>query len=89
MKKLLLIAFIILLSMPMTSHGQYYYNRSFNFTGATGDYAVTKPGADLSITGSLTLECWVNPVNVASPLFQIVVQKRLGSNSTGYTMFLS
>ncbi|HEY5125432.1 MAG TPA: LamG-like jellyroll fold domain-containing protein [Ignavibacteria bacterium] len=89
MKKLLLIAFIILLSMPMTSHGQYYYNRSFNFTGATGDYAATKPGAELSITGSFTVECWVNLVNVASPSFQIVVQKRLGSNSTGYTMFLS
>ncbi len=89
MKKLLLLSLVFLFCLPMFTDAQYYYNRAFNFTGATGDYAVTKPGAELSITGSFTLECWVNPINVVSPSAQIVIQKRLGSAASGYTMYLS
>ena len=89
MKKLLLISLVFLFCLPMIINAQYYYNRAFNFTGATGDYAVTKPGADLNITGSFTLECWVKPVNVVSPSAQIIIQKRLGGAASGYTMYLS
>jgi subtilisin-like proprotein convertase family protein len=89
MKKILFISFIIVMFFPILSNAQYYYNRAFNFTGATGTYAVTDPGPNLSITGSFTVECWVNPVNVASPSAQILIQKRLGSAAAGYTLYLS
>ena len=89
MRKLFFISLILLLSFPAISSAQYYYNRAFNFSGATGTYAVTDPGANLSITGSFTVECWVNPVNVANPSYQILVQKRLGSAATGYTLYLN
>jgi len=89
MKKFLFLTFFVVLLIPSLTNAQYYYNRAFSFTGATGTYAVTDPGPNLSITGSFTVECWVNPVNVASPSFQILVQKRLGSSSTGYTLYLS
>jgi len=89
MKKLLLISFIFVLCIPALINAQYYYNRAFNFTGATGTYAVTDPGANLSITGSFTVECWVYPVNVATPSYQILIQKRLGSAASGYTLYLS
>jgi subtilisin-like proprotein convertase family protein len=89
MKRLLFISFIILLSFPVLTNAQYYYNRAFNFSGATGTYAVTDPGTNLSITGSFTVECWVNPVNVASPSAQILIQKRAGSAASGYTLYLS
>ena len=89
MKKLLFPIFVFLFCLPMFLNAQYYYNRAFNFPGAAGNYAVSDPGANLSITGSFTVECWVNPVNVASPSAQIVIQKRTGSNAAGYTLYLS
>lgn len=89
MKKSITVLFFVLLVFVQISDAQYYYNRAFSFSGVAGDYVATRPGSELSITGSFTVECWVKPVNVASPSFQIIVQKRLGSSSTGYTMYLS
>jgi subtilisin-like proprotein convertase family protein len=89
MKKLLFFTLLIVLSFPLLTNAQYYFNRAYSFTGATGTYAVTDPGANLSLTGSFTVECWVNPTNVATPSYQILVQKRLGSAATGYTLYLS
>ncbi|MGH2574250.1 MAG: hypothetical protein ACRDFC_00970, partial [Ignavibacteria bacterium] len=89
MKKMFLLPFILFLVTLQTADAQYYYNRAFSFSGVTGDYVATDPGANLSITGSFTVECWVRPVNVGSPSFQIVVQKRLGTGATGYTLYLS
>ncbi|MBN1632976.1 MAG: T9SS type A sorting domain-containing protein [Ignavibacteria bacterium] len=89
MKKSITILFFVLLVFVQISDAQYYYNRAFSFSGVAGDYVATEPGSGLSITGSFTVECWVKPVNVASPSYQIIVQKRLGSTSSGYTMYLS
>jgi len=89
MKKFVIFSFFLIFCLPALSSAQYHYNNAISLTGATGTYAVTDPGANLSITGSFTVECWVNPVNVAAPSFQILVQKRLGSSSTGYTLYLS
>ena len=65
------------------------FNTGVNFSGASGNYIAAPHATTLNITGSFTLECWVNPVNVTTPPFQILVQKRLGSTSTGYTMYLN
>ena len=89
MNKFSYLFILLLVLLIQSTNAQYYYNRAFSFSGAVGDYTVTRPGANLSITGSFTLECWVKPVNVASPSYQILIQKRLGSGSTGYTMYLS
>lgn len=69
--------------------GYTAFNTGAELSGATGTYIAAPNIAALNITGSFTLECWVNPVNVATPSFQILVQKRLGSSSTGYTLYLS
>jgi subtilisin-like proprotein convertase family protein len=71
------------------SQSQYYYNKAFSFSGTAGDYAATDPGTNLSITGNFTVECWVNPINAVTPPAQIIIQKRLGSNATGYTLYLN
>jgi subtilisin-like proprotein convertase family protein len=69
--------------------GYLAYNTGVTFSGVAGTYFAAPHAAPLNITGSFTLECWVNPMNVASPSFQIVIQKRQGSTSSGYTMYLS
>jgi subtilisin-like proprotein convertase family protein len=69
------------------SNAQYYYNRAFSLPGGAGNYVATDPGANLSITGSFTVECWVRPVNISAPANQILVQKRLGSAASGYTLY--
>ena len=79
----------LLFLLIQSSDAQYVCNRAFSFTGVASDYVATNPGANLSITGSFTLECWLKPVNVTTPSAQIIIQKRLGSNATGYTMYLS
>jgi subtilisin-like proprotein convertase family protein len=87
MKKLLLVFFVFLFCLPMISNAQYYYNRAFSFSGVAGDYVATDPGSSLSITGDLTVECWVKPTVVTGT--PILIQKRLGSAASGYTLYLS
>lgn len=87
MKKSITVLFFVLLVFVQISVAQYYYNRAFSFSGVAGDYAATNPGSALSITGNLTVECWVKPAVVTGT--PILIQKRLGSSSTGYTLYLS
>lgn len=87
MKKTFILSAVLLIVMMNTCYSQYYFNRAYSFTGATGTYAATDPGSQLSITGSFTVECWVKQaVNTGA---QIVIQKRLGSAASGYTMYIS
>lgn len=67
----------------------FSFNTGVSLSGVTGNYITSPNIAALNITGSFTLECWVRPTNVATPSFQILIQKRLGSAATGYTMYLS
>ncbi len=79
-------SFVDLSNMP----GSYLaFNTGVTFSGLTGDYITSPNAAPLGITGSFTLECWVKPTNVTTPSFQILIQKRLGSASTGYTLYLN
>jgi subtilisin-like proprotein convertase family protein len=74
-------------SLLQNLNSQYYYNRAFNIPGTAGNYVVTDPGANLSITGDFTVECWVRQTVTAGA--QIVVQKRLGSAASGYTLYVN
>jgi subtilisin-like proprotein convertase family protein len=87
MKRIFIFSILLTIVMMDLSYAQYYFNRAYSFTGVAGTYAATDPGSQLSITGSFTVECWVNQaVNTGA---QIVIQKRLGTGATGYTMYLS
>jgi subtilisin-like proprotein convertase family protein len=89
MKHILLFFTGILLTFVFLQdlNSQYYYNRAFSLPGTAGNYVVTDPGANLSITGDFTVECWVRQAVTTGA--QIVVQKRLGSTASGYTLYLS
>lgn len=46
------------------SNGQMFWNQAANFNG-TSNYVVVYPSSTLNITGSFTLEAWINPNSVA------------------------
>ena len=79
--------FFLTVFFNQSSQSQYYFNRAFSLPGSAGNYVVTDPGANLSITGDFTVECWVK--QAVSTGAQIVVQKRLGTGSTGYTLYMN
>lgn len=65
------------------------WNQASTFSGTASSYISVPHSSSLNITGNFTIEAWVNPVNVSSPSAQIILQKRAGSNSSGYTLYLS
>lgn len=75
-------SFVILNS----SSAQMVWNQACKFEGDTTSYVAVPHSASLNITGSFTIEAWVNPENSTS---KTIVQKRTGSNSNGYTLYLS
>jgi subtilisin-like proprotein convertase family protein len=87
MKKIILSFIILFFCFLQVSSAQYYYNRAFSFNGTS--YAATIPGSQINLTGSFTIECWINPVNSTSPPYQILVQKRTGIEPNGYTLYLN
>ena len=67
---------------------QMFWNQGCSFAGSTSSYVAVRHSSELDITGSFTIEAWVNPVNVTSPSFQIILQKR-NATADGYTLYLS
>ena len=67
---------------------QMTWNQACSFAGVTSSHIAVPHSASLDITGSFTLESWINPVNSESPAIQILFQKRLNGNK-GYTFLLS
>jgi len=65
-----------------------FWNQACSFSG-TNSYAAFQHSASLDITGSFSVEAWLNPTNVTSPAFQILAEKRGGTLSNGYTVYLS
>jgi subtilisin-like proprotein convertase family protein len=61
-------------------------NQSLDLDG-TGSYAAGPSTAEINITGSFTLECWVFP-RLTQPA-ATVIQKRQGGNAVGYTLYLA
>ncbi len=64
------------------------WNQACSFAGTSSSYLAVPHSSSLNITGSFTLEAWINPTNTASPPFQIILQKRAASVD-GYTLYLS
>ncbi|MBV6477941.1 MAG: hypothetical protein HGGPFJEG_00686 [Ignavibacteria bacterium] len=92
MKKL--IYHIIILSLLSacavnSSEAFMFWNKACGFNGSTSSYIATPSSASLNITGSFTIEAWLHPFNSTSPLFQIISEKRAGTLSNGYTLYLN
>ncbi len=92
MKSKLLITFfmfcLIIVMFDNNANAQMFWNQGCSFSGSTSSYVAVRNSAELDITGSFTIEAWVNPVNVTSPSFQIILQKR-NAGADGYTLYLS
>lgn len=69
-------------------NAQMFWNQACNFAGSNSSYVAVRHSPELNIVTSFTIEAWVNPVNVTSPSFQIILQKR-GAGADGYTLYLS
>lgn len=87
--KIFIIAITLLLLTKNEAPAQMFWNNACSFAGSTSSYLSRANSTELNITGSFTMEAWVNPVNVTSPTNQILIQKREGSNAVGYTLYLS
>lgn len=87
--------FILLLSIVLTvltsqrSFSQMFWNQAVSLDAANTAYVSVRHSASLNIAASFTIEAWVNPSNVSSPSFQMIMQKRTGSNNDGYSLYLS
>ncbi len=90
-KLLILSAFTILSTLFFFDNAKafLFWNQACNFSGSTVSYIAFKDSASLDITSSFTIETWINPVNTASPSFQIILEKRTGTLANGYTLYLS
>lgn len=89
--KLLFIVFAILLTSVFYKNAKafLFWNQACSFSGAPVSYIAFKDAASLNITSSFTVETWINPVNVMSPAFQIILEKRAGTLANGYTLYLN
>lgn len=85
-KLILLIAAILITEK---TQAQMFWNHACSFAGTTSSFVGRANSASLNITGSFTIEAWLNPVNATSPSFQIILQKREGINAVGYTLYLN
>ena len=86
--KLFLLSLTVYLLLSGNSSAQMTWNQACSFAGTVSSHIAVSPSTSLDITGSFTIEAWVNPVNSESPVTQILLQKRLNGNK-GYTFLLS
>lgn len=86
----LIIKIFIIISLVFSdrSEAQMFWNQACSFAGSNSSYIAVRPSSYLNITGSFTLEAWVNPANATSPSFQIIMQKR-NAGANGYTLYLN
>ena len=66
-----------------------FWNQAGNFPGTPAGYIAFGNSASLNITGSFTVEMWLNPVNSTNPNNQILCEKRNGTDNNGYTLYLN
>ncbi|MBK8981357.1 MAG: LamG domain-containing protein [Ignavibacteria bacterium] len=66
-----------------------FWNQACVFPGNANGYAAFGNSASLNITGSFTIEMWINPSNSTVPGFQILAEKRFGTGGNGYTFYLN
>lgn len=77
---------LIFLISTQYSFPQMVWNQACTFTGTSFSYVSVPHSTTLNITGSFTIEAWINPVHSDST--QTILQKRL-AGANGYTLYLS
>ncbi|MEO8447063.1 MAG: LamG domain-containing protein, partial [bacterium] len=83
-----LILALIFISKSPEVNAQMVWSNAATFAGSNSSYVAVRNSTSLNITGSFTIEAWVNPTNVTSPTSQIILQKR-DAGLGGYTLYLS
>ncbi len=66
-----------------------FWNQACGFPGNANGYVVFGNSSSLNISGSFTIEMWINPINSTVPSFQILAEKRFGTGGNGYTIYLN
>lgn len=92
MKKIIYQSLLLTLLSLFTfnkSEAFMFWNKACGFNGSTSSYITTLGPGTLNITGSFTIEAWLHPFNSTSPSFQIISEKRAGTMSNGYTLYLN
>ena len=84
----LLILNLLLLSFQ-NSYSFMFWNQACGFSGTASSYVSVPHSASLNLTGSFSAEAWISPVNSLTPAAQIILEKRAGVSSNGYTFFLN
>ncbi|MBS1518816.1 MAG: proprotein convertase P-domain-containing protein [Bacteroidetes bacterium] len=66
-----------------------FWNKAASFTGTDSSHVAVPDSPSLDMTGSITLECWINPDSSVHPFSQMLIQKRTpATNTTGYALNL-
>ncbi len=76
---------IIVYAFSSNVNAQIFWNQAATFAGTANSYIAVPSSPGLNITGSFTLECWVNPSITQT---SILMQKREEAKAVGYTMLL-
>ena len=66
-----------------------YYGSAMGFPGNSGDYVSTLSDSDFAFgTGDFTVECWVNPQNIATNTYHQYFDTRgnLSNSTTGFSL---
>ncbi|MBK9333245.1 MAG: proprotein convertase P-domain-containing protein [Ignavibacteria bacterium] len=84
----LIIPALIFLSVN-NADAQMFWNKASAFVSADSSHVAVPDSPTLDISGSFTLECWINPDSSVSPYSQMIIQKRTLANiATGYSFLL-
>jgi len=82
----LLMLTLTLISTNEKLSAQMFWNNACSFAGNSNSYISRGNSTSLNITGSFTIEAWVNPAVSGST--ETILQKREGNNATGYGLYL-
>ena len=86
------VVFIIIANVFLNSNSSYsqmFWNQAGSFNGTDSSHISVQDNASLDLTGSFTVECWINPLNSVFPNAQTILAKRTLANvNSGYAMFL-
>ena len=77
---------LLLFVISATVDAQMVWDRALTLTGVHPSYAVVSPASALNPRTALTMECWIDPANAASPTDQVLLSKT--QSSDGYQLFL-
>ncbi|MBK8552585.1 MAG: proprotein convertase P-domain-containing protein [Ignavibacteria bacterium] len=89
MKTLLTLLFLISGIFLNESYSQMYWNRTAIFAGNSGSYASIPNSASINITGSFSIEAWVNPSSLSGASKGIISKGGVLGTSLRYALRLN